>query len=319
MAQKILSPITENNDAADLIEAKIAKLFKDEIYLPLLRELTFSSGVVENSRSKLKQALKSGRITFYRGQFKGRFNSFTSKELKKLGATWNRKHGSWDLLASGLPSDIREEISKASISLAKKTSKASKHLAKLSPKKIADKLNIEKIVRTEVSNIDIQVSNKVGDMTVYVELTEEQKKRITENYTENMKLYIQEWTEKEIVKLREEVEVNVKTGIRSEHLAEQISKRYGVSKSKAKFLARQETRLLTTELQKERYLDAGVNKYIWKNVIGSPNHPVRPFHKNLNGSLQSWDNPPIINDKGDRKNPGQDYNCRCKAYPVLEF
>ena len=79
-----------------------------------------------------------------------------------------------------------------------------------------------------------------------------------------------------------------------------------------------------TKYKQVRYQSAGVNQYKWKCVVGSPNHPVRPMHAELGkrsdkGELFTWDNPPIVDSKGDRKNPGQDFGCRCVAIPVVTF
>jgi SPP1 gp7 family putative phage head morphogenesis protein len=95
-----------------------------------------------------------------------------------------------------------------------------------------------------------------------------------------------------------------------------------VSANKAKFLARQETSLMTTKLKETRYREAGVNEYKWKTVAGSKLHPVRPSHKILEGRIFRWDDPPITTPPGEavrRNNPGQDYNCRCFAQPIVRF
>ena len=67
---------------------------------------------------------------------------------------------------------------------------------------------------------------------------------------------------------------NLPIGLKNEIGA--IQKSYGVTANKAKFLARQETKLLTTTLKEVRYVDAGVTKYKWKSVTGTAAHPVRP-------------------------------------------
>jgi SPP1 gp7 family putative phage head morphogenesis protein len=45
---------------------------------------------------------------------------------------------------------------------------------------------------------------------------------------------------------------------------------------------------------------------------------VRDSHKELNGRVFTWDNPPIVDPaRGRRAHPGQDYGCRCVAVPVM--
>ena len=92
-----------------------------------------------------------------------------------------------------------------------------------------------------------------------------------------------------------------------------------MSQRKAKFLASQETRLLTSKLKEVRYKDVGIDEYIWQTVKGTPEHPVRPMHKKLNGTKQRFSSPPITNEKGQRNNPGEDYRCRCVARPIVKF
>lgn len=42
------------------------------------------------------------------------------------------------------------------------------------------------------------------------------------------------------------------------------------------------------------------------------------MHQELDGTEQSWDDPPVTNEDGDRNHPGEDYQCRCVAYPILD-
>ena len=100
-------------------------------------------------------------------------------------------------------------------------------------------------------------------------------------------------------------------------ISKKIQDSFGVSESKAKFLARQESRLLLSNYHQGVMEKAGVEKYMWKCVVGTEEHPVRPYHKKNDGKIFSWDNPPTVNDAGEKKHPMQDYNCRCLAIPVI--
>jgi hypothetical protein len=44
---------------------------------------------------------------------------------------------------------------------------------------------------------------------------------------------------------------------------------------------------------------------------------VRERHAELDGERFRWDDPPVTNEDGDENHPGEDYQCRCTAYPVL--
>ena len=105
-------------------------------------------------------------------------------------------------------------------------------------------------------------------------------------------------------------------GSRAENMVKTIISEYGVSRRKAKFLARQETALLMSKYQEERFKDVGVTKYRWSAAMDAR---TRPDHKLLDGKIISWDSPPITNRKtGARNHAGADYNCRCVAIAIAE-
>ena len=81
-------------------------------------------------------------------------------------------------------------------------------------------------------------------------------------------------------------------------------------------MARQETKLLVAEYRKNRFKQEGVTKYRWSTVLDGRE---RKLHRELNGKIFSWDNPPIIDERtGERGNPAEAYNCRCKAIPIID-
>ena len=80
-----------------------------------------------------------------------------------------------------------------------------------------------------------------------------------------------------------------------------------------------------------KYVAAGVPEYRWGCVKmphqSSPQAIYKPgdvrySHGILEGKIFSWNNPPITTPPGEperRNNPGQDYNCRCFAIPIVRF
>ncbi len=99
------------------------------------------------------------------------------------------------------------------------------------------------------------------------------------------------------------------TGLRVEELRKQIQDRFDVSKSKADLLARDQTLKLNGAITQARQRNAGVEKYVWTT---SGDERVREEHAALEGQVFSWDNPPPPG------HPGEDYQCRCTAFPILE-
>jgi len=88
-----------------------------------------------------------------------------------------------------------------------------------------------------------------------------------------------------------------------------MSERTDVSDSRARLIARDQVSKLNGQLTKERQEDLGVSNYIWRTV---GDERVRDTHEDNDGELFSWDSPP-----GETGHPGEDYQCRCWAEPVL--
>jgi SPP1 gp7 family putative phage head morphogenesis protein len=110
---------------------------------------------------------------------------------------------------------------------------------------------------------------------------------------------------------------------RVEVLQAQIQNSFGVSKAKASFLARDQVLKLNGELVQTRQTSAGIVSYIWttshdERVRGTPGG-VNPkgLHYDLDGTTQSWAVPPEISEDGRTGHPGDDYQCRCTAFPIL--
>jgi GNAT superfamily N-acetyltransferase len=45
---------------------------------------------------------------------------------------------------------------------------------------------------------------------------------------------------------------------------------------------------------------------------------VRDMHDELEGTEHAWDDPPVTDKYGNRNHPGEDYQCRCVAVPILD-
>jgi SPP1 gp7 family putative phage head morphogenesis protein len=98
-------------------------------------------------------------------------------------------------------------------------------------------------------------------------------------------------------------------------IREALRDRVDVSRSRAQFIARDQTLKLNGQINEHRQRSAGVAKYTWST---SHDERVRESHAALDGQVFSWDDPPETNDDGDTNNPGQDFNCRCVGVPYLE-
>lgn len=324
MAQQIkkLAPIKETLDDFDECEEKIRQLFRREIYYPILRDLSVNQSTLKNSKNDLLEALRTGRVTYNHGKFSGRFSSTVSKELKSLGARWDRKQGTWNIPQSKLPLDVRMAISVSTARFERTVSKIDRTLSKILPAEIADKLHVSKIFDTTLWKTDRDVKATLKSVSIPPDLTKKRVQDIADDWENNLKLYIKKFSEEEIASLRKKVKESVFAGNRYGSLVKTIQRSYEVSENKARFLARQETGLLMAKFKASRYKESGIDEYQWACVAGSKNHPVRPWHKALENKIFRWDDPPVTTKPGEaqrRNNPGEDYNCRCYPIPIVRF
>lgn len=121
---------------------------------------------------------------------------------------------------------------------------------------------------------------------------------------------------KQLTEIRGILEEGEIGAARVEDISKRIQDSFGVTKSKGDLLARDQVLQLNADLTKTRQTNAGITKYIWTT---SNDERVRPDHAELDGTVQSWAAPPVVDEKSGRTgNPGDDYQCRCIAFPVLE-
>jgi SPP1 gp7 family putative phage head morphogenesis protein len=99
-------------------------------------------------------------------------------------------------------------------------------------------------------------------------------------------------------------------------LAALIEEKTKATKNQARMIASDQLRKAHSDIAKQSQQNAGFQKYKWRT---QKDGRVRDDHKDLEGLVFSWDEPPITNSKTDaRNNPGEDFGCRCYAEPVFE-
>ena len=102
-------------------------------------------------------------------------------------------------------------------------------------------------------------------------------------------------------------------------IQEYIQNQFKVSQRKAKFLTRNESSIAVTEYLSAKYQEEGFQEFKWiTNLDGRE----RELHKQLNGKIFRFDDPPVIYIDEKRGTiqkglPGETYNCRCTFVPVL--
>lgn len=109
-----------------------------------------------------------------------------------------------------------------------------------------------------------------------------------------------------------------------EGITERLSTIGGIPKSRAAFIARDQTAKLNGQLTRYRHESVGIKKYTWRNsqdqrVVGNPAglypKPTRGHgnHWEREGKVYYYNKPPADG------NPGFAYNCRCYAEAILDI
>lgn len=94
----------------------------------------------------------------------------------------------------------------------------------------------------------------------------------------------------------------------SKDVAKEIKAQFGVSDRRAAFIARDQIAKFNGDLTQLRQTNAGITKYQWST---SGDERVRDTHQANDGKIFSWSDPPATG------HPGDDFNCRCVAIPVI--
>lgn len=319
--EKQLKPIKISPKIDEALEKEILGFFSINIFAPIVAapivaEMRKSKNVLFNAKTTIESAIKSGRIQFADGIFKGDFNSSLTKEFRSLGMKLDKRINGYRKDLGNLPISIQVAISQTESAYVAIAQNIIKSIESINYDEALAALNLssafDKVIKSVDKDFTKTVSSVIG---VSVDLTENQKERIAEEFSENLKLYIKDFADEQVLTLRKDVEDAVFAGIRAEELQKTIVNRFGVSESKAKFLAKQEISLLTSKYKQAKYEGVGVRKYKWS----ISNVRTRPDHKALNGKVFSYDDPPVTNqDTGARNNPGEDFGCNCVAIPIVE-
>lgn len=307
-------------DLADM-EGQLREIIYKILFIPVAQAGAFASPYPLHSEirnappDELREALLAGRVQYAAGIFSGQFNVLVSRALRSLGATFNKRDKTYRLEPAKVPGWVSAAgaqyltLSKAGhAAIGKKLDEIQRTL---------DDALAKNRVRAgaTVSRVQAGFRASAKSLEVVPELTADSLGRLAEAYSDNMTLWIKNWTVETIQQLRDDVQENALEGYRFDKLIDKIKQRSGASDSKAKFLARQETSLFMAQYRQERFAEAGVLRYRWST---SRDRRVRDSHRDLDGTIQLYSQPPIVDAKtGRRGNPGQDFNCRCVDIPIV--
>ena len=316
-----LKPIKYKRAYENIIANKIivwlwANIFKECFVI-------LKSNTLYNDDSVIRQALQNGSIYYQDGAFyskTGRFSNAVSKELENIGAKYSSYRKAFLLEKSKVPVEILWQIDTLKAQAAQKVAALQTFLTYQlgelgkEEKKLVFDTAVESIMQDLQDRVYKNAKAKKIEL-ITPKLTEFRKNIIAQKYTENLEFWIKNWTGEEIVSMRNVVGQMVNEGKSLITIREYIAKEFGISQRHAKFLARNESAIATTSYLQAKYMEEGFTHYKWiTNIDGRE----RPLHKELNGHIFRFDEPPIIDDRtGQKGNPGETYNCRCTFTPVI--
>lgn len=312
-----LKPFTLKDKYWHPIEREIQRLFNSLLYARLAAIVTQKPAEeLTNSISFLLDAVRAGTVWYEGGLFKGQFNSHISKELRGLGATYNIKSQTWGLPHDLLPTDVKFAQANADDRISKMREEMLHTLDNIRSGAITEQTQTQDHYEKTVEELQQHFQTAVQAVTIPTQLTPDQRDIISQQWGTNLDLYIRNWVDENVIKLRQQVQSHALNGGRAEGLVKLLQENYGQSKAKAKFLARQETSLLMSKFQETKMREVGVVSYKWST---SHDERVRHDHALLDGKIFRFDDPPITNRKTAAKNnPGEDFNCRCIAVPWFD-
>ena len=111
-------------------------------------------------------------------------------------------------------------------------------------------------------------------------------------------------------KVEQAVMASLQAGTLNATLADDLLKIEGVTKNRAKLIARDQLGKINSRLSQIRQQSLGITHYFWST---SHDERVRDRHRRWDGDRIAWDTPTIDG------HPGQAIQCRCTAIPDMDF
>lgn len=307
---------------SDLISKKLIKYLTEFIYKPLYGVIGEKPKAINSitPEDAIINALKAGIIYYNNGEFKAKnkFSNKISMILEKWGAKFNKFKKSYKIDPDKIPANVLQENARQKIEYEAKLKEIDSLLNEMQTNLsgYVERMVFDDEVITVLDDAGEEVKKKVKKITVIEpELNINQKKEIAKNYTNNIQFYIKDFEEKKIPDMRQKIQDLTLKGYRPDAISEMLQKEYGFAQKKADFLAQNETSIMLAEYKKVTYQKMGFQKFRWSTIMDGKE---RERHKELNGKIFSYDNPPVIDEYGNRGLPGQTYNCRCEAIPIMD-
>jgi SPP1 gp7 family putative phage head morphogenesis protein len=110
-------------------------------------------------------------------------------------------------------------------------------------------------------------------------------------------------------RIKEQAQKGVVSGKPNAQIARELQDAFGIEARHARLIARDQVSKLNGQLTMTRQTALGITHYKWRT---SGDERVRDTNRANNNQVFAWDSPPATG------HPGEDYQCRCWAAPVLD-
>ncbi|MDE2019625.1 MAG: minor capsid protein [Patescibacteria group bacterium] len=266
---------------------------------------------MRKARNIISEGIRIGKFHYKDGEFTGDFDSESSAAMRLLGGEKQGKEARWRLEPAGPIAEAiawRGELAEAITQSLLMTLRQIERANEIS------RYEIDASGSIEAANESLQKSLEA--VAVKKQMSAEQEKFLRETYTENMNLYIKNFTKERVVALREKIEELYAKGDRIEAIADILADEMGIERRRADFLASNESRLMAVHYRQSSVAELGLTRYRWDARMDAK---TRPDHAALNGKILKYSEPPIADtERGLRANAGILWNCRCVDMTIIE-
>lgn len=298
--------------------------YLDDVIFDPLKAITHqatreNSQKEKSDRDELLYALAMGIIWYADGAFTGSFNAAISRELRSMGAKSSARGAAFLIEQSEIPYEIRAAVS------------ASKMLGEGLHKEVLGVLDqMEENIPLAITGIavaaeaqrlinDLQIqfqdsAKKATDVSI-TPVSETLEGQIEDHLVREIDQSMKDLSKRVIQNTRRAVQKNQVEGGRVDRLLNLLTLQRGLAKLKVAGIAEHEAASAISTFREDRYTEIGLDRYIWSTM---GDERVRHDHADLDTKVFSWSSPPIVDrSTGRRGHPGEDYNCRCTAIPLL--
>ena len=265
---------------------------------------------VSKHGSAVEKALLEGTLILIGSNIRGTINAEISKELREMGAVFQSSFGGWHLAITKIPVHIQDAARRA-----QETRSTWMHMLQTAIPNLAQPALVLGALGFAYRHLFREVTKSV-EATTGIGLFSIPPTEPPQEFYSTVETAFTNFADAERGRLATLTLQAHDEGWPTEKLAKFLSGRSTLSEDRALRIARQAMSFAATEIKAKAYIESGLPKYRW---MTKHDERVRDSHAVLDGRVFDWADPPVVNALGERRHPGQDFNCRCLAYPVSQL